>query len=70
MGNILKKLTLADAKQIGIDLGIDWNEINLEVFTMGLNVEFEHGNWTWLKLKITHIQYNTKEMPMANKELR
>ena len=39
----MEKLNLADAKQIGTDLGIDWNEINLEEFTMGLNVEFEHG---------------------------
>ncbi|MEH6778588.1 DUF5661 family protein [Maribacter arcticus] len=39
----MEKLNLADAKQIGTDLGIDWNEINLEEFTLGLNVEFEHG---------------------------
>ena len=26
----------------------------------------ESGKWTWLKLKITDIQYNVKEMPVAN----
>ena len=28
--------------------------------------ELENGTWTWLKLKITDIQYNVKEMPVAN----
>ena len=28
--------------------------------------ELESGKWTWLKLKITDIQYNVKEMPVAN----
>lgn len=28
--------------------------------------ELETGTWTWLKLKITDIQYNVKEMPVAN----
>jgi hypothetical protein len=27
--------------------------------------ELENGKWTWLKLKITDIQYNVKEMPVA-----
>jgi hypothetical protein len=30
------------------------------------NWELESGNWTWLKLRITDIQYNVKEMPVAN----
>lgn len=29
--------------------------------------ELEDGKWTWLKLKITDIQYNVTEMPVANK---
>lgn len=29
--------------------------------------ELESGKWTWLKLKIKDIQYNVKEMPVANK---
>lgn len=28
--------------------------------------ELENGKWTWLKLEITDIQYNVKEMPVAN----
>lgn len=28
--------------------------------------ELESGTWTWLKLKITDIQYNLKEMPVTN----
>lgn len=28
--------------------------------------ELESGRWTWLKLEITDIQYNVKEMPVAN----
>ena len=28
--------------------------------------KLESGTWTWLKLKITDIQYNVKEMPVAN----
>jgi hypothetical protein len=28
--------------------------------------EMDSGKWTWLKLKITDIQYNVKEMPVAS----
>lgn len=28
--------------------------------------ELESGEWTWLRLKITDIQYNVKEMPVAD----
>lgn len=31
------------AKGIGNKLGIDWEEVNLDEFTNGINVEFEHG---------------------------
>ncbi|NCT19333.1 MAG: hypothetical protein GW771_14030 [Flavobacteriia bacterium] len=31
------------------------------------NWKLESGKWTWLKLKITDIQYNVKEMPVANR---
>ena len=40
----MEKLSITDAKQIGNDLGIDWNEVNLEEFFMGLKVELEHGS--------------------------
>jgi hypothetical protein len=39
----MKKLNSKDAKLIGDDLGIDWNEVKLDEFTIGINVEFEHG---------------------------
>lgn len=29
--------------------------------------KLENQDWTWLKLKITDIEYNVKEMPVANK---
>lgn len=31
------------AKRIGDEIGIDWNEIDIEEFNKGLNVELEHG---------------------------
>jgi len=32
-----------EARKIGDDLGIDWSKIDFEQFTMGLEVELEHG---------------------------
>ncbi len=37
------KFNLKDAKEIGDGLGIDWNKVNADEFTLGLNVELEHG---------------------------
>ncbi len=39
----MKKLNSLEAKEIGYDLGISWNDIRLVEFTKGVNVEFEHG---------------------------
>ncbi len=39
----MKNLDTKDAKEIGENIGIDWNEVKLEEFTKGINVEFEHG---------------------------
>lgn len=39
----MKKFNSQDAKKIGDDLGINWNEVDLDEFTQGLNVELEHG---------------------------
>ena len=50
------KFNIKEAKQIGDDLGIDWNEINLEEFTKGLNVELEHGT----KYRETNVTKNDK----------
>jgi hypothetical protein len=40
----MKKFNEIDAKKIGNTLKIDWKEVSLEQFTMGLNVELEHGS--------------------------
>ncbi len=39
----MKKLNSQEANEIGNNLGIDWNDIQLDEFTKGVNVEFEHG---------------------------
>jgi hypothetical protein len=39
----MKKFNSKDAKEIGDDLGINWDEVKLEEFTKGLGVELEHG---------------------------
>ncbi|HEX6303933.1 MAG TPA: DUF5661 family protein [Anaerolineales bacterium] len=38
-----KRFSLAEAKQIGDALGIDWREFGVEQFQIGLEVELEHG---------------------------
>jgi len=38
-----KQFSLAEAKQIGNALGIDWGAFDVEQFHMGLEVELEHG---------------------------
>jgi len=38
-----KEFTSEEAKRIGEALGIDWNEVDLEEFRVGLGVELEHG---------------------------
>ncbi|NEW84683.1 MAG: hypothetical protein GZ094_20270 [Mariniphaga sp.] len=37
------KFNLKDAKKIGDDLGINWDEVDPEEFAKGVNVELEHG---------------------------
>ena len=39
----MAKIDSEEAKQIGNDIGVDWQEVSLAEFTMGLNVELEHG---------------------------
>jgi hypothetical protein len=39
----MKSITAQEAKQIGNQLGIDWEEVNLNEFTIGIQVEYEHG---------------------------
>jgi len=38
-----KRFSLAEAKQIGQALGIDWRAFGVEQFQIGLEVELEHG---------------------------
>lgn len=38
-----KRFSLAEAKQIGDALGIDWRAFGVEQFQTGLEVELEHG---------------------------
>jgi len=40
----MKIVSKQDAKKIGENLGINWKEVNLEEFTKGITVEFEHGS--------------------------
>jgi hypothetical protein len=39
-----KKFTDEEAKRIGDKLGINWNEVELSEFRIGLGVELEHGS--------------------------
>ena len=39
-----RKFTAEEAKRIGNALGIDWDEVVLEEFRVGLSVELEHGS--------------------------
>jgi hypothetical protein len=54
----MKKLNSNDAKMIGDDLGINWNEVKLEEFTKGVSVELEHGT----KYPETNVTNNDKEL--------
>jgi len=38
-----REFTAEEAKRIGGGLGIDWSEVDLEEFRVGLGVELEHG---------------------------
>ncbi len=38
-----KRFSLAEAKQIGDAIGIDWHAFGVEQFRIGLEVELEHG---------------------------
>jgi hypothetical protein len=38
-----KHITTDEAKSTGEQLGIDWSKFDVNQFTMGMNVELEHG---------------------------
>ena len=54
----MKKLNSKDAKEIGDDIGIDWESVLLTEFTKGVNVEFEHGT----RYKESNVTNNDKNM--------
>jgi len=54
----MKKLNSKNAKVIGDDLGINWNEVKLEEFTKGVSVELEHGE----KYPATNVTNNDKKL--------
>ena len=54
----MKNLDSMDAKKIGEDLGIDWEKVNLDEFTKGVNIEFEHGT----KFPETNVTNNDKSL--------
>lgn len=38
-----KRFTIAEARQIGEALGVDWTRFDVQQYRMGLDVELEHG---------------------------
>jgi hypothetical protein len=38
-----RAFTTDEALRVGKELGINWNEVDVEQFRMGLEVELEHG---------------------------
>lgn len=38
-----RQFTVDEARQIGDQIGVDWNQYDIEEFRMGLTVELEHG---------------------------
>lgn len=39
-----REVTADEAKKIGDEIGIDWQQVDLEQFRLGIQVEFEHGS--------------------------
>ena len=38
-----RRTTLDEARQVGDEIGVDWNRFDLEQFRSGIDVEYEHG---------------------------
>ena len=41
--SVKKIFSLEQAKEIGMQLGVDWSKFDMEQFRMGMDVELEHG---------------------------
>jgi hypothetical protein len=39
-----QRTTTAEAKQIGDQIGVDWQAFDVEQFRQGMDVEYEHGS--------------------------
>jgi hypothetical protein len=52
-----KQFSSNEAKRIGNALGVDWSQIYLEQFRMGLSVELEHGTRN-LETNVTNDDVN------------
>lgn len=39
----MRTVTAEEAKEIGDQLGIEWDKFDVDQFRRGMNVEFEHG---------------------------
>ncbi len=38
-----RTFTVEEARKVGAQIGVKWNEVDVEQFRMGLEVELEHG---------------------------
>ena len=62
----MKNLSKQEAKKIGDVLGMNWNDYNLDEFTIGINVEFEHGS-RYPETNVTHDdKYMTGKIAWAH----
>ncbi len=39
-----KRTTIEQARQVGDEIGVDWDRYDLEQFQTGMDVEYEHGS--------------------------
>jgi len=39
----MQRFSVEDARRVGVALGIDWQQVEVEQFRRGLEVEIEHG---------------------------
>jgi len=65
-------ITFKEARRVGDKLGIDWKEVSIKEFRMGLNVEMEHADVTkWDPIKTGQIALaHLEELPDYYTRLR
>jgi len=39
-----RRTTIEEARRVGDEIGVDWQQFDLEQFRFGMDVEFEHGS--------------------------